>query len=108
MAFNNFGNRFQQTTPIVLNLVIINVLVYLAQIVTGGDVEPNAAADLFALHHYKSIYFQPYQVVTHMFMHGGFFHIPCLLLLGSGRFLQSYGAIINDPTSVSRTRLCFV
>jgi membrane associated rhomboid family serine protease len=75
MAFNNYGNRFQQTTPIVLNLVIINVLVYLAQMVTGGDVEPNAAADLFALHHYKSTYFQPYQIVTHMFMHGGFFHL---------------------------------
>lgn len=75
MAFNNYGNRFQQTTPIVLNLVIINVLVYLAQMVTGGDQEPNAAADLFALHHYKSTYFEPYQIVTHMFMHGGFFHL---------------------------------
>jgi membrane associated rhomboid family serine protease len=75
MAFNNYGNRFQQTTPIVLNLVIINVLVYLAQMVIGGDQEPNVAADLFALHHYKSTYFQPYQIVTHMFMHGGFFHL---------------------------------
>ncbi|MBC7890406.1 MAG: rhomboid family intramembrane serine protease [Ferruginibacter sp.] len=75
MAFNNYGNRFQQTTPIVLNLIIINVLVYLAQVVTGGNNDPNAATDLFALHHYKSVYFQPYQVVTHMFMHGGFFHL---------------------------------
>ena len=75
MAFNNFGNRFQQTSPIVLNLVIINVLVYLAQMVTGGSQEPNAASDLFALHHYKSIYFKPYQIITHMFMHGGFFHL---------------------------------
>ncbi len=75
MAYNNSGNRFQQTTPIVLNLIIINVLVYLAQMVTGGNNEPGAATDLFALHHYKSTYFQPYQVVTHMFMHGGFFHL---------------------------------
>ena len=75
MAFNNYGNRFQQTTPIVLNLIIINVLVYFAQVVTGGNMEPNRAADLFALHHYKSTYFQPYQIVTHMFMHGGFFHL---------------------------------
>lgn len=75
MASNNFGNRFQQTTPVVLNLIIINVLVFLAQMVTGGNQEPNAAADLFALHHYKSTYFQPYQIVTHMFMHGGFFHL---------------------------------
>jgi membrane associated rhomboid family serine protease len=75
MAFNSYGNRFQQTTPIVLNLIIINVLVYFAQVVTGGNQEPNTAGDLFALHHYKSTYFQPYQIVTHMFMHGGFFHL---------------------------------
>ena len=75
MAFNNNGNRFQQTTPIVLNLIIINVLVYLAQTLTGGLQGSDTATDLFALHHYKSTYFQPYQVVTHMFMHGGFFHL---------------------------------
>ncbi len=75
MAFNNSGNRFQQTTPIVLNLIIINALVYFAQAVTSGGLEPNQASDLFALHHYKSTYFQPYQIVTHMFMHGGFFHL---------------------------------
>lgn len=75
MAFNNNGNRFQQTTPIVLNLIIINVLVYVAQTLTGGLQGSDTATDLFALHHYKSTYFQPYQVVTHMFMHGGFFHL---------------------------------
>lgn len=80
MAFNNYGNRFQQTTPIVLNLIIINVLVFLAQMVTSGNMDPNPAADLFALHHYKSTYFQPYQVVTHMFMHGGFFHLAFNML----------------------------
>ena len=73
MAFNNYGT--QQISPIVLNLIIINVLVYLAQSVSGGAGDPNAATDLFALHHYKSDLFQPYQVVTHMFMHGGFFHL---------------------------------
>ena len=75
MAFNNNGNRFQQTTPIVLNLIIINVLVYVAQTLTGGLQGSDTTTDLFALHHYKSTYFQPYQVVTHMFMHGGFFHL---------------------------------
>lgn len=75
MAFNNYGNRFQQTTPVVLNLIIINTLVFLIQMVTSGGVEPNRVSDLFALHHYKSIYFQPYQLVTHLFMHGGFFHL---------------------------------
>jgi membrane associated rhomboid family serine protease len=75
MAYHNSGNRFQQTTPIVLNLIIINVLVFLAQVVLGGNVDPNPASDLFALHHYKSTYFQPYQIVTHLFMHGGIVHL---------------------------------
>lgn len=75
MAYNNYGNSFQQTTPIVLNLIIINVLVYLAQMATSNGVDPNTATDLFALHHYKSIYFKPYQLITYMFMHGGFFHL---------------------------------
>lgn len=75
MAYNNYGNRFQQTTPAVLNLIIINVLVYLAQMVTGNGTETNIVNDLFALHHYKSAYFKPHQLVTYMFMHGGFFHL---------------------------------
>lgn len=75
MAYNNYGNSFQRTTPVVLNLIIINVLVYLAQTFIGGNTEPNSADDLFALHHYKSDFFRPYQIVTHMFMHGSFGHL---------------------------------
>ncbi len=75
MAFNNYGNSFQRTTPVVLNLIIINVLVYFAQMAFGGSTHPNQVDDLFALHHYKSEVFRPYQIVTHMFMHGGFFHL---------------------------------
>ena len=75
MAFNNYGNRFQQTTPVVLNLIIINALVFFAQLAFGGSGSNNQMDDLFALHHYKSEVFRPYQLVTHMFMHGGFFHL---------------------------------
>ena len=32
MAYNEYGNRFQRTTPVVLNLVIINVLVWIGQL----------------------------------------------------------------------------
>ena len=73
MAFNNYGN--QQISPVVLNLIIINVLVYLAETVSGGTDYPNPTMDLFALHHYKSELFKPHQMVTHMFMHGGFFRL---------------------------------
>jgi membrane associated rhomboid family serine protease len=75
MSFNSYGNRFQRTTPIVLNLIIINALVYFAQVAFGGSAPLNEVNDLFALHHYKSDLFRPYQIVTHMFMHGGIFHL---------------------------------
>ena len=71
----SYGNSFQRTTPIVLNLIIINALVFLAQSVFGGMEQLNRVNDLFALHHYKSTEFRPYQLVTHMFMHGGIFHL---------------------------------
>ncbi len=73
MAFNNFGNRFQQTTPIVLNLIIINVLVFLVQSFFDGPNEE--ITQKIALFPYKTPFFEPYQLVTHMFAHGGFFHL---------------------------------
>lgn len=71
----SYGNNFQRATPIVFNLIIINVLVFLAQAAFGGMSPLNRVTDLFALHHYKSHEFRPYQLVTYMFMHGGFAHI---------------------------------
>lgn len=73
MAFNNYGNRFQRTTPIVLNLIIINALVYLVQFLFDGPDEK--ITRFIALFPYQTPFFKPYQLVTHMFAHGGFFHL---------------------------------
>ena len=64
----------RRTTTIVLNLIILNAIVFLAQNLLGGH-EMQDAIDYFALHHYKSDVFRPYQIVTHLFMHGSFFHL---------------------------------
>ena len=74
MAFNNnYGNAFQRTTPVVLNLLIINLLVFLVQQFFDG---PESTISAFlALWPYKSSLFEPYQLVTHMFAHGGWGHI---------------------------------
>ena len=70
MAYNsNYGNSFQRTTPVVLNLVIINALVFFAQMGVEG------ISEKIALWPFKSPYFEPYQLVTHMFAHGGWGHI---------------------------------
>jgi membrane associated rhomboid family serine protease len=73
MSYNNFGNRFQRTTPIVLNLIVINALVFAVQMMLDGPEEK--ISKMIALWPYNSGFFKPYQLVTHMFAHGGWLHI---------------------------------
>lgn len=70
-----YRSGFRESSPIVFNLLIINGLVFFAQAAFGGLDDLNNVNDLFALHHYKSEVFRPYQLVTHLFMHGGIFHL---------------------------------
>jgi len=79
MSFNKPGSNFLRTTPVVLNLIIINVLVYTIQSMFDG---PNPVTILdqqitgkIALYPYHTEYFKPYQLVTHLFAHGGIFHL---------------------------------
>jgi membrane associated rhomboid family serine protease len=60
---------FQVIPPVIKNLVIFNALVFLAQ-----QVFPSMD-NLFALHDIHSVYFRPYQLITHLFMHGSIEHI---------------------------------
>ena len=83
--------------PVVKNLLLVNVLMYLITIITGNFMYEN-----FALFYFESPLFKPYQLVTHMFMHGGFTHIlfnmytlyifGCVLerVWGSQKFLFYY------------------
>ena len=75
MAYNSFRSS-QSATPVVLNLIIINVIVFVAQYLldsTGG--QSGWLTNKLALYSYDTGLFEPYQLVTHMFAHGGFFHI---------------------------------
>ena len=64
----------QMFPPGVKNLLIINVLMFLAAYVVkrsmGVDLD-----DYLALHAVQSSLFQPWQYITYMFMHGGIDHI---------------------------------
>ncbi|MFD2514516.1 rhomboid family intramembrane serine protease [Pontibacter locisalis] len=55
-------------TPMVRNLLIINVVVFILQ----DRLFPTGQ---FALYHFGSEYFQPVQLFTHMFLHGGWGHL---------------------------------
>lgn len=65
---------FQLIPPVIKNLLIINALVFFAQMTFQHSARFNME-NLFALHDLHSVYFRPYQLVTHLFMHGGFGHI---------------------------------
>lgn len=65
--------RFQVLPVIVKNLIIINVLVFLAQnLFTARGVNID---DYFALHYWSSPLFRWWQMITHMFMHGNTMHL---------------------------------
>lgn len=73
MAFRNYGNGFQKSSPVVLNLIIINALVFVIKLMFDGD--NMQVTSLMALWPYDSGFFKPYQLVAHMFAHGGFGHV---------------------------------
>lgn len=82
MAYNNRYRPSQSSTPVVLNLIIINVIVFVAQMVfdksgydvTGGN-NLGWLTSRIGLWSVDTGLFKPYQLVTHMFAHGGFLHI---------------------------------
>ena len=91
---------FSFLPPVVKNLLILNGLMFLATMALatqGIDL-----VDLLGLHFFTSERFNVVQIVTHMFMHGGFHHILFNMFAlwmfgymlenvwGSKRFLQYY------------------
>jgi membrane associated rhomboid family serine protease len=71
---NGFGRGFFGLPPVVKNIILINVLMlmvdYAAKSVFGIDLTM-----VLGLYFPKSEQFMPVQIVTHMFMHGGFWHL---------------------------------
>ncbi len=87
---NTFGRGFSGIPPVVKNLILINVVMLLATYTAAGvfNVDLNAALGLY---YPKSEHFRPYQVITHMFMHGGLAHLffNMFALFMFGRVLES-------------------
>lgn len=66
-------NLLRNLPEVVKNLLIVNVLFFIATFVMQGQ-NINLIREL-GLFYFDSPYFAPYQIITHMFMHGGFMHI---------------------------------
>ena len=95
----NNSRYFSSTPPVVLNLIIINALMLLAtELLPVG----NRIVGALALFNVESPLFHSYQLVTYMFLHGGFSHLFFNMFalwmfgrtleyeLGSKRFLFYY------------------
>lgn len=65
---------FQILPPVVKNLLIVNGLFFLATLVLEEKFRIDLTS-LLGLHYYKSALFRPYQMVSHIFMHGSVMHI---------------------------------
>jgi len=70
-----FGSgRGLSLPPVVKNIIIINAIVFVATLLFGMQPDGFMMRHL-ALHPFQSPLFEPHQIITHMFMHGGFTHI---------------------------------
>jgi len=69
-----FGNIFRQMPPVTKNLLIINVLVWLLMCVLPYASQ-NSIINFGALHYISSPGFGAWQLITYMFLHGGFTHL---------------------------------
>ncbi|UII21416.1 rhomboid family intramembrane serine protease [Fulvivirga ligni] len=77
----------QRLTPVVKNLLLINILVYILQYVFQNI----QLHELLALWSWHSPAFRPYQFLTYMFVHDGFMHIffNMLMLVFIGPILET-------------------
>ena len=88
---------FANLPPVVKNLLIINIICFLPVLFWGDRVIAN-----FGVYYFNSPFFKPWQLITYMFLHGGWAHILFNMfalysfggaieyIMGSKRFFNFY------------------
>jgi membrane associated rhomboid family serine protease len=71
---NGYGRGLFNITPLVKNIIMINILMFLAYI-AGLKVFNINLNEILGIYFPKSDNFKPVQILTHMFMHANFWHI---------------------------------
>lgn len=96
-GYSGGGGFLSNIPPVTKNIVAINILIFIATFINEDFMIRN-----FAMFYPASPLFKPWQIITHMFMHGGIWHILfnmyTLLMfgmvveraLGSRKFLLFY------------------
>ena len=73
--YNNYNGPQIDTRSVVFNLIAINVLFFAVSSFLPGLFPGGSPTMFLGLHYPTSEYFKPFQIITHMFMHGGVAHI---------------------------------
>lgn len=81
-----FGN----IQPVTKNLLLLNVAMFLLTLFFEYQGQGVDLGSLLGAHYFGTPLFEPYQLVSHFFMHGGFFHIlmNMYILVMFGSFLE--------------------
>lgn len=66
----NRGGFLSSIPPVTKNIIIINILVMIMT-----SLNEDFMYGTFSLFYPTSPFFRPWQIITHMFMHGGFWHL---------------------------------
>jgi len=92
---------FGQITPVVKNLLILNILLFVVKFVAetkGIDLD-----SMLGLHSFGTPLFEPYQLISHFFMHGDFFHILFNMFV-----LISFGPILEKIWGAKRFAIMYL
>ena len=101
-------NNFLNSIPsIVKNLIGINIVLWLATLVLPGIFArsgiPFDLTDILGMHYWASSKFNPAQLITYMFMHGGFEH-----LLFNMFALYMFGAVLEQFWGAKRFLIYYI
>ena len=83
---------FQMIPPVIKNLIIVNGLIWLAEMTLGSNIS-EWMFNMFALHDVHSQFFKPHQLITYLFLHDnhGFEHILFNMFA-----LWMFGAVLEN------------
>jgi membrane associated rhomboid family serine protease len=66
---------FSNIPPVVKNLLIINIICFIPFLILGEAGYAEKIVANFGVFYFNSPFFKPWQIVTYMFLHGGWAHI---------------------------------
>jgi membrane associated rhomboid family serine protease len=72
------GNRqspFANLTPVVKNLLVLNLICFIPYVVLSNDSYDFYVVKNLGVFYFNSPFFRPWQIISYMFIHGGWEHI---------------------------------